>query len=71
MESNQTARVRWQKKSEDMNESIYDTFTPPVIYLIDGRLTTKLPEEPVAEAEKKNPSVFYLRTSLNDHTPIC
>ena len=53
MESNQTARVRWQKKSEDMNESIYDTFTPPVIYLIDGRLTTKLPEEPVAEAEKE------------------
>ena len=53
MESNQTARVRWQKKSEDMNESIYDTFTPPVIYLIGGRLTTKLPEEPVAEAEKE------------------
>jgi len=53
LEENQTSRVKWQKKIEDINASIYDTFTPPVIYLINGRLTTKLPEEPVEEAEKE------------------
>lgn len=52
-EQNQTSRVKWQKKLEDINASIYDTFTPPVIYLINGRLTTKLPQEPIEEAEKE------------------
>ena len=46
-------RVKWQKKSEDTNASIYDTFTPPVIYLVNGRLTAKLPEEPIEENEKE------------------
>ena len=53
LESNQTTRIKWQKRLEDSNASIYDTFTPPVIYLINGRLTTKLPQEPVLEAEKE------------------
>ena len=42
-----------KKNLVDSNASIYDTFTPPVIYLINGRLTTKLPQEPVLEAEKE------------------
>ncbi len=53
LETNQTTRIKWQKKLEDINASIYDTFTPPVIYLINGRLTTKLPQEPVLEDEKE------------------
>lgn len=52
-QSDLSQRVKWQKKSEDTNASIYDTFTPPVIYLVNGRLTAKLPEEPIEENEKE------------------
>ena len=48
-EGNQTKvdRVRWTKPSEESDDSIYDLFTPPIIYLVDGNLTTKLPEKVV------------------------
>ena len=36
----------------DTNTSIYDLFTPPIIYLVDGELTTSLPEIP-QEVEKE------------------
>jgi len=45
-------RVRWTTSTEESNESIYDLFTPPVIYLVDGNLTTKLPEKEVIIVEK-------------------
>jgi hypothetical protein len=48
-EGNQTKvdRVRWTKPTEELDDSIYDLFTPPIIYLVDGNLTTKLPERVV------------------------
>jgi hypothetical protein len=48
-EGNQTKldRVRWTKPAEESDDSIYDLFTPPIIYLVDGNLTTKLPEKVV------------------------
>jgi hypothetical protein len=48
-----TERVRWTKTDDDTGDSIYDLFTPPIIYLIDGNLTTSLPEK-VEVVEKKN-----------------
>ena len=42
----------WNEVETDQNGSIYDLFTPPLIYLIDGELTTSLPDAPVEE--KKN-----------------
>ncbi len=41
----QTDRVRWTKPIDESGDSIYDLFTPPIIYLIDGNLTTSLPEK--------------------------
>ena len=41
----QTDRVRWTKPVDESGDSIYDLFTPPIIYLIDGNLTTSLPEK--------------------------
>ena len=38
-------RVRWTKPSDESGDSIYDLFTPPIIYLIDGNLTTSRPEK--------------------------
>jgi hypothetical protein len=53
-EGNQTMvdRVRWTKPAEESDDSIYDLFTPPIIYLVDGNLTTKLPEKIVQTTEK-------------------
>ncbi|MDC0157455.1 hypothetical protein OAK38_06820 [Verrucomicrobia bacterium] len=45
-------RVRWTTSAEESNESIYDLFTPPIIYLVDGNLTTKLPEKEVITVVK-------------------
>ena len=55
-EDNQTKvdRARWTKPADDSDDSIYDLFTPPIIYLIDGNLTTKLPERIVVETKVEN-----------------
>jgi len=47
VDNNQTKtdRVRWTKTLDESGDSIYDLFTPPIIYLIDGNLTTSLPEK--------------------------
>jgi hypothetical protein len=38
----------------DENSSIYDLFTPPIIYLVDGALSTTLPKPP-EEIEEEEP----------------
>ena len=47
VDHNQTKpdRVRWTKPIDESGDSIYDLFTPPIIYLIDGNLTTSLPKK--------------------------
>lgn len=45
-------RVRWTKSAEEKEDSIYDLFTPPIIYLIDGNLTTELPKKVVQTVEE-------------------
>ena len=46
IDSNRTDKIRWTNNSNDFNSTIYDLFTPPIIYLVNGELTTSLPEEP-------------------------
>ena len=43
----------WSQLNRDSNESIYDLFTPPLIYIIDGKLTTTLPEAEIEEEKEK------------------
>ena len=43
----------WSQLNRDSNESIYDLFTPPLIYIIDGKLTTTLPEAEIEEVKEK------------------
>ena len=45
--------TEWRHLNRDSNESIYDLFTPPLIYIIDGKLTTTLPEAEVEEEKEK------------------
>ena len=46
-------RPEWMQIPADENETIYDLFTPPLIYLIDNKLTTSLPDAPIEEKEKE------------------
>ena len=46
-------RPEWMEIPADENETIYDLFTPPLIYLIDNKLTTSLPDAPIEEKEKE------------------
>jgi len=43
MDNNITQKVRWTTNFSEENSSIYDLFTPPLIYLVDGSLTTSIP----------------------------
>lgn len=45
-DSNRTERNRWTSNPIEENSSIYDLFTPPIIYLVDGALSTTLPKAP-------------------------
>ena len=52
IDSNRTERNRWTNAENDENSTIYDLFTPPIIYLVKGELATSLPEAP-REIEKE------------------
>ena len=41
---------KWTRSNSDQNHSGYDLFTPPVIYVHEGMLTTRLPESKEEEA---------------------
>ena len=46
-------RPEWKEIPAESNNTIYELFTPPLIYLIDNKLTTTLPDAPVEEKEKE------------------
>jgi hypothetical protein len=47
-------KIKWTNRLSDKNQTIYDMFTPPIIFIHDGQLTTKLPEKE-KEAEEIEP----------------
>jgi hypothetical protein len=61
VDSNRTTKSRWTNSIGDENSSIYDLFTPPIIYLVDGKLTTSLPEAPT---EKEKEEDFGLKLTI-------
>jgi hypothetical protein len=46
-------RPTWGQIESEKNSTIYELFTPPLIYIIDNELTTTLPEAPIEEEEKE------------------
>ncbi|MDG0964735.1 MAG: hypothetical protein P8O23_06705 [Opitutales bacterium] len=44
LDVNRTERSRWISAPTGGNSTIYDLFTPPIIYLVDGALSTTLPK---------------------------
>ena len=61
VDSNRTTKSMWTNSIGDENSSIYDLFTPPIIYLVDGKLTTSLPEAPT---EKEKEEDFGLKLTI-------
>ena len=47
-------KIKWTNGLSDKNQTIYDMFTPPIIFIHEGQLTTKLPEKE-KEAEEIEP----------------
>ena len=46
-------RPTWGQIESERHNTIYELFTPPLIYIIDNELTTTLPEAPIEEEEKE------------------
>lgn len=65
LDSNRSEKIRWTNNSTDANASIYDLFTPPIIYLVNGELTTSLPEIP-QEVEKEEEFGLVLKSFEKD-----
>lgn len=47
-------KSKWTRSISDQNHSGYDLFTPPVIYVHEGLLTTRLPESKEEEAPQES-----------------
>ena len=56
-------RLKWINPRSEENQSDYDLFTPPIIFIHNGELTTRLPEKEEIE-EKMEPFGLILNRSL-------
>jgi hypothetical protein len=64
-ESNYTTfeKVRWLAPKSDLHLSSYDLFTPPIIYIHEGKLTTRRPEAEVKSAKREGFGLEFLNAS--------
>ena len=62
-------RPQWEMKSLDNNETKYDLFTPPVIYLVDGKLSNIIPEESLVTQESEEKFGMELIRFSNEPYP--
>tara|TARA_B100001093_G_scaffold512302_1_gene581908 strand:- start:4124 stop:5413 length:1290 start_codon:yes stop_codon:yes gene_type:complete len=62
-------RIKWEQSNLEDNETIYDLFTPPVIYLVDGKLSTSQPQDPIAATEEEEPFGMELIRFSNEPYP--
>ena len=69
MEQNLPERQKWLSPNTDENETVYDLFTPPIIYIHNGELTTRLPEKEVVE-EKLEPFGLTLVDVIKTAYPL-
>jgi len=50
---------KWTRSNSDQNHSGYDLFTPPVIYVHEGMLTTRLPETKEEEVPQESFGLIF------------
>lgn len=62
-------KFKWTNPSTDENSTPYDLFTPPIIYIHNGDLTTRLPEKEV-KAEELEPFGLTLTKVSKSEYPL-
>ncbi len=62
-------RPKWTHKKADSNSSDYDLFTPPIIYIHEGKLTTRIPSKEEAK-EDIEPFGLELISALKTPYPL-
>ena len=62
-------KFKWTNPSTDENSTPYDLFTPPIIYIHNGDLTTRLPEKEV-KAEELEPFGLTLTKVTKSEYPL-
>lgn len=62
-------RIKWEQSNLEDNESIYDLFTPPVIFLVDGKLSTSQPQDSLATTSEEEPFGMELIRFSNEPYP--
>ena len=62
-------RPVWKHENLDENSTNYDLFTPPVIYLVNGKLTTNIPEISVFKEEMEEEFGMELIRFSNEPYP--
>ena len=63
-------RSKWKTVQFESNETTYDLFTPPTIYLVDGRLTTNIQNEFVTPQKSKEQFGMELIEFSNEPYPF-
>ena len=63
-------KPKWNTVQFESNETTYDLFTPPTIYLVDGRLTTNIQNEIVAPQKSKEQFGMELIEFSNEPYPF-
>lgn len=64
-----SSKQKWVKKIIDQNTSGYDLFTPPVIYVHEGKLTTRLPDKKAIE-QPKEPFGLHFTEAIKQKYPL-
>lgn len=54
-------KTRWLAPKSDSNSTYYDLFTPPIIYIDKGRLTTRKPNKEVISVEREPFGLEFVR----------
>ena len=54
-------KTRWLAPKSDSNSTHYDLFTPPIIYIDKGRLTTRKPDKEVISVEREPFGLEFVR----------
>jgi len=64
-----SSKQKWVKKIKDQNTSGYDLFTPPIIYVHEGKLTTRLPDKEEVE-QPSEPFGLLFREAIKQKYPL-
>ena len=63
-------KLKWTNPTSDENSTPYDLFTPPIIYIHNGDLTTRLPEKDLKTEELEPFGLTLIKVSKSEYPLI-